>query len=227
MHAGNAGMGKLERRYGVASAIKAVVFDLGGVLIDWNPLYLYRRLLPDEETARRFLAEVCTPDWNGQFDAGRPFADGVAELAGQHPHHAELISAFHTRWPEMLGGAIDGTVEILAQLHRDGVPLHAISNWSAETFPVAVERYPFLSLFDVVIVSGERKIAKPDPAIFELFLEEAGLQAKDCVFIDDNADNIDTASRLGFHAIRFRDPATLRETLQSLGVLGSWPRVDR
>ncbi|MGJ4858456.1 HAD-IA family hydrolase [Labrys sp. La1] len=204
----------------MANPIKAVVFDLGGVLIDWNPLYLYRRLLPDEERARRFLAEVCTPAWNGQFDAGKPFAEGVAELSAQFPHHGELISAFHTRWSEMLGGAIEGTVAILEELRRQDVALHAISNWSSETFPIAAERYAFLSHFEVLIVSGERKLAKPDPAIFELFLREAGLPASACVFIDDNAENIATASHLGFKAIRFSDPEALRRDLGTLGLLG-------
>ncbi|MFT4130147.1 HAD family hydrolase [Labrys sp. (in: a-proteobacteria)] len=205
----------------MADPIKAVVFDLGGVLIDWNPLYLYRQLLPDEESARRFLAEVCTPAWNGQFDAGKPFAEGVAELSGEFPHHGELISAFHTRWSEMLGGAIEGTVAILEELRREEVALHAISNWSSETFPIAAERYAFLSHFEVLIVSGERKLAKPDPAIFELFLQETSLSPRDCVFIDDNAENIATASRLGFKAIRFRDPETLRRDLGELGLLNS------
>lgn len=207
----------------VADPVKAVVFDLGGVLIDWNPLYLYRQLLPDEESARRFLAEVCTPAWNGQFDAGKPFAEGVAELSAEFPHHGELISAFHTRWPEMLGGAIEGTVAILEELRREPVALHAISNWSAETFPFAAERFGFLGHFEVLVVSGERKLAKPDPAIFELFLREAGLPASACVFIDDNADNIATASRLGFKALRFRDPETLRRDLGELGLLRVQP----
>ncbi|WP_245443257.1 HAD family hydrolase [Labrys okinawensis] len=209
----------------MADSIEAVVFDLGGVLIDWNPLYLYRRLLPDEEAARRFLAEVCTPAWNGQFDAGKPFAEGVAELSAEFPHHGELISAFHTRWPEMLGGAIEGTVAILEELRRAEVALHAISNWSSETFPIAAERYAFLSYFEVLIVSGERKLAKPDPAIFELFLQETGLSATACVFIDDNAENIATASRLGFKAIRFRDPETLRRDLGALGLLSAQSAV--
>ncbi|WP_348535996.1 HAD family phosphatase [Labrys sp. LIt4] len=209
----------------MADSIEAVVFDLGGVLIDWNPLYLYRRLLPDEEAARRFLAEVCTPAWNGQFDAGKPFAEGVAELSAEFPHHGELISAFHTRWPEMLGGAIEGTVAILEELRRAEVALHAISNWSSETFPIAAERYAFLSYFEVLIVSGERKLAKPDPAIFELFLQETGLSATACVFIDDNAENIAAASRLGFKAIRFRDPETLRRDLGALGLLSAQSAV--
>jgi len=203
----------------VANPIKAVVFDLGGVLIDWNPLHLYRKMLPDEESAQRFIAEICTPDWNRQMDAGRPFADCVAELVDLHPGQEELIAAFHKRWPEMLGGPIEGTVEILEALRKDGVTLHAITNWSAETFPIGVERYPFLGFFDVRIVSGEHRLAKPDPAIFELFLRESGLKAPDCVFIDDNSDNIDTASRLGFHAIHFQNPDRLADELRSLGLL--------
>ncbi|CAM5775304.1 hydrolase [Labrys miyagiensis] len=201
------------------SSIKAVVFDLGGVLIDWNPLYLYRQLIPDEVEAQRFLADICTPEWNRQMDAGRPFAEAVSELSGLYPHHEALISAFHTRWPDMLGGVIEGTVAILDQLHREGVALHAISNWSAETFPIARERYPFLAHFGVLIVSGERKLAKPDPAIFELFLAESGLEANACVFIDDNADNIATAAALGFRAVHFHDPSSLAARLREFGLL--------
>lgn len=209
----------------MSESIKAVVFDLGGVLIDWNPLYLYRKLLPDEDAARKFLAEICTPAWNGQFDAGKPFAQGVAELSARHPQHDALIAAFHARWPEMLGGPIEDTVAILEELRQSGMALHAISNWSAETFPHALERFAFLSHFEVTIVSGEHKLAKPDPAIFELFLRQAGLPAGACVFIDDNADNVAVAASLGFQAVRFHDADGLRRDLQTLGLLSAQPAL--
>ena len=136
-------------------AVKAAVFDLGGVLIDWDPRYLYQKLLADEEV-EEFLATVCTPEWNAEQDRGRPFAEGVAELVERHPAHAAAIAAYHERWPEMLGGDIPGAVELLAELRATGLPLYALTNWSAETFVVARERFAFLDWFDGLLVSGER-----------------------------------------------------------------------
>ena len=158
-------------------AVKAAVFDLGGVLIDWDPRYLYRKLLADEGEVEEFLATVCTPEWNAEQDRGRPFAEGVAELVERHPAHAAAIAAFHERWPEMLGGDIPGAVELLAELRATGLPLYALTNWSAETFVVARERFAFLDWFDGLLVSGEERIIKPDPAIFELLLDRFGLDA--------------------------------------------------
>ena len=121
-----------------------VIFDLGGVLIDWNPRYLYRKLMPDEASIEAFLANVATGSWNARQDAGRPFAEGVAILSEQYPEHADLISAFHTRWIEMIGGPIEDTVTILAELRDAGVPLYALTNWSAETFPLVRPTFDFL-----------------------------------------------------------------------------------
>jgi 2-haloacid dehalogenase len=199
--------------------IEAVVFDVGGVLIDWNPLYLYRQLLPSEAAAQRFVQEVCTSEWNRGFDEGRPMAEGITELIERHPEHRDLISAYQLRGPEMLGGALDGTVEILGELRRNKTPLHAISNWSGETFPIARERFPFLSWFDVVVVSGDRKMAKPDPRVFQLLLAEASLEPQSCVFIDDNLENIAAAGKLGFRTIHFQDPDALRDELVRLNLL--------
>ena len=156
-------------------AVKAAVFDLGGVLIDWDPRYLYRKLLADEAAVEEFLATVCTPEWNAEQDRGRPFAEGVAELVERHPAHAAAIAAYHERWPEMLGGDIPGAVELLAELRATGVPLYALTNWSAETFVLARERFEFLDWFDGLLVSGEERMIKPDPAIFELLLDRFGL----------------------------------------------------
>lgn len=196
-----------------------VVFDLGGVLIDWNPAYLYRKLLPDDAAVSAFLAEVCTSTWNEQFDGGKPFAEGVAELSQLHPQHGPLIEAYFERWPEMLGGPISGTVALLERLKAGGVPVHAISNWSAETFPRAQALYPFLGGFDVLVVSGREKLIKPHRPIFDLFLERAGVAASDCLFIDDNAANIATAASLGFHTEHFRHPDALEARLVSFGLL--------
>ena len=196
-----------------------VVFDIGGVLIDWNPAYLYRKLLPDDATVSKFLAEVCTSAWNEQFDAGMLFADGIAELSARCPEHAELIEAYWSRWHEMLGGEVEGTPQILARLKSAGVPVHAISNWSAETFPRAQSMFPFLNDFDVLVVSGRERLVKPDSAIFDLFLKRADARAEDCIFIDDNPANIAAASRLGFQTEHFQTAARLELRLTALGVL--------
>lgn len=196
-----------------------VVFDIGGVLIDWNPAYLYRKLLPDEGSVARFLAEVCTSSWNEQFDAGTLFAEGIAERSARFPEHAELIEAYWSRWHEMLGGEVEGTSQVLARLKAAGVPVHAISNWSAETFPRAEAIFPFLGDFDVLVVSGRERLIKPHAGIFDLFLERANVRAQDCIFIDDNLANIAAASRLGFQTEHFQTAAALERRLSTLGIL--------
>lgn len=201
--------------------LKAVVFDLGGVLIDWDPRYLYRKLLDDEAAVEEFLATVCTPAWNAEQDRGRPFAEGVAELVERHPVHAAAITAYHERWPEMLGGAVGGTVEVLAELRAVGVPVYALTNWSAETFGIARERFEFLEWFDGVLVSGEERMIKPDPAIFRLLLDRFGLDPGATFYIDDSPANVAAADRLGFDAVRFTSPAQLRRDLEARGLLSA------
>ena len=201
--------------------LKAVVFDLGGVLIDWDPRYLYRKLLDDEAAVEEFLATVCTPAWNAEQDRGRPFADGVAELVARHPAHTAAITAFHERWAEMLGGAVGGTVEVLAELRAAGVPVYALTNWSAETFGIARERFEFLEWFDGVLVSGEERMIKPDPAIFRLLLDRFGLDPGATFYIDDSPANVAAADRLGFDAVRFTSPAQLRRDLEARGLLSA------
>jgi len=198
---------------------KAVVFDLGGVLIDWDPRYLYRKLLADEAAVEEFLATVCTPEWDTEQDRGRPFAEGVAELVERYPAHAAAITAYHERWPEMLGGDISGTVELLAELRAAGVPLYALTNWSAETFGIARERFQFLDWFDGVLVSGEERMIKPDPAIFQLMVERFGLDPGSTFYVDDSAANVEAAGRLGFDAARFTSPGQLRRDLAARRLL--------
>ncbi len=199
---------------------RAVVFDLGGVLIDWNPRYLYRKLFAGDEAAMEsFLATVCTVEWNERQDAGRSFADAVAELAPHHPGKLELIEAFGRRFGEMIPGAIEGTVDILADLRRAGVPRYALTNWSAETFPPQRARFEFLSWFDGIVVSGEEGVIKPDPAIFRILLERYGIAPDEAIFIDDNPRNAATAAALGIHGIHFRSPELLRRELQAIGIL--------
>jgi 2-haloacid dehalogenase len=193
--------------------IKAVVFDLGGVLIDWDPRYLYRKLLADEAAVEEFLATVCTPEWNAEQDRGRPFAEGVAELVERHPAHAAAITAYSERWPEMLAGEIGGSVEVLAELRAAGMPLYALTNWSAETFVVARERFAFLEWFDGVLVSGEERMIKPDPRFFNLLLDRFGLAPEATFYVDDSGANVAAARRLGLDAVRFTGPGQLRREL--------------
>jgi 2-haloacid dehalogenase len=200
-------------------ATKAAVFDLGGVLIDWDPRYLYRKLLADEAAVEEFLATVCTPEWNAEQDRGRPFAEGVAELVERHPVHAAAITAYHERWTEMLGGDIAGTVELLDELRDTGVPLYALTNWSAETFGIARERFGFLEWFDGVLVSGEERMVKPDPAIFQLLLDRFGLDPGAAFYVDDSPANVAAAGELGFDAVRFTGPEQLRRDLEARGLL--------
>jgi 2-haloacid dehalogenase len=198
----------------------AVVFDIGGVLLDWDPRYLYRTLFDDEAAMERFLAEVCTPDWNTALDAGRPFAEAVAELSGMFPGQRELIGAYDTRWPEMVRGSIEDSVAILAELCERRVPVYALSNWSAEKFRLMRDRHEFLGWFDGLVISGEVHMVKPDPQIFEHLLSTFALTPSQTVFIDDNAANVDAAGALGMTAIRFTSPPDLRRELESLGLLG-------
>ena len=199
--------------------INTVIFDLGGVLLDWNPRYLYRKLLPDERAVETFLADVCTQDWNEQQDAGRSIAEANAELIARFPEQEALIAAYYARFDEMLAGAIEGTVDILEHLHQRGDHnLLALTNFSAETFPIARARFPFLERFADILVSGEVGTKKPDPAIFDMLLSRHGLQPCEAVFIDDAAHNIAAAGELGLRAVHFRAPDQLREDLRALGV---------
>jgi 2-haloacid dehalogenase len=205
------------------STITAVVFDLGGVLIDWDPRYLYRELIEDEEEMEQFLATVTTPEWNRAQDAGRPWAEAVEELARHHPERRELIEAYWLRWHETLGDAIQPTVEVLEELRGTGIRLFALTNWSGETFPVARPRYPFLEWFEGIVVSGDERLIKPDPAIFRVLVDRYELEPTTTLFIDDQPDNVAAARDLGFEAVRFVDAETLRGDLRRLGLLAANP----
>jgi 2-haloacid dehalogenase len=196
-----------------------VVFDLGGVLIDWNPRHLYSRLFDDAAAMERFLAEVCSGPWNAWQDAGRPFAEAVEILAARHPEQRELIAAYWERWPEMVSGAIEGSVELLAELREAGHELHALTNWSAETFALTRPRFPFLEWFETTVVSAEVGLIKPDPRIFAHLLERIGRRPQECVYIDDSRPNVVMAEYLGFDAIPFRDAAELRADLARRGLI--------
>ncbi|HEY6956271.1 MAG TPA: HAD family phosphatase [Flavisolibacter sp.] len=200
--------------------IDAIIFDLGGVLIDWNPAYVYDKMFTSEEQKRLFFEKICTPDWNEQQDAGRSLKEATDELLEKHPDWKEYIEAYYGRWEEMLGGPIHGTVEIFKQLKASGkYKLYALTNWSAETFPVALERYDFLHWFDGRVVSGEEKMRKPFPEFYQLLLDRFQLTAEETLFIDDNLRNEQAAKEIGLQTVHFKSPAQLKEDLVQLGIL--------
>jgi 2-haloacid dehalogenase len=200
--------------------IQAVVYDFGGVLFDWNPRHLYRKLFDgDEAGMERFLNEVTTPEWNLAQDAGRPWHEAVDLLVAANPTQAELIRAFHLRWEETLAGLIDGSLAVLTELKEAGTKLYGLTNWSQETFPVARARYPWLAWFDGIVVSGEEKLVKPDPRLFQVLLDRYRLDPTRLAYIDDSLANVDAATKLGMHAIHFTDAANLRSELARLELL--------
>ena len=203
-----------------------VVYDLGGVLIDWNPRHLYRKLIEDETTMEWFLAEVCHTAWNEEQDRGRSFAAAIEEAAARHPEYRPLIEAYFERWAEMMAGEIEGAVAILEELRTSGHELHALTNWSAETFPHARERFAFLDWFESILVSADVGLIKPDPAIFRLLLQRIGRTPAECIYIDDNPKNVASAAALGLDAIAFQGAAELRAELEGRGLLdGTGERV--
>jgi 2-haloacid dehalogenase len=200
-------------------AIAAVVFDIGGVLLDWDPRHLYRKVFEDDEAMEQFLSRICTPEWHEPHDRGESTAASCARLAEAHPEHAEEIWAWMTRGEEMVAGAIEQTVDILTELSRAGVACYALSNMEAETFPLRLERFAFLGLFDGIVISGLEGMAKPDRAIFELLLERFGLDPGSTLFVDDNVANLEAAFSLGMSTVHFRSPEGLRRSLQAVDLL--------
>ena len=197
------------------------VFDLGGVLIDWDPRYLYRQLFEDPDEMESFLAEVTTAEWNAHQDAGRSWAEAIELLAAEHPERRDLIEAFHRRWPEMLAGAIPGTVGLLDELRASGVRLLALSNWSAELFPIAQEQFDFLDWFEGIVISGTVGVNKPDARIFEHLIERFAVDVSASLFIDDSSANVRAARALGFVAVQFTEAMALRAELVRLGLLAA------
>ena len=200
--------------------IDTIIFDLGGVLIDWNPKYVYRDVFNgDESKVDWFLTTICTMEWNEEHDAGRLIEDGNKLLIEKFPEHERLIRTYYERWHEMLGGPIQEGVEILNQLKKANKhQLYALTNWSAETFPVAIERYDFLQHFNGIVVSGSEKTRKPFKPIYEIILNRYNLKPERAVFIDDNPLNVAGARALGIHAIQFKNSQQLTNELNHLGV---------
>jgi 2-haloacid dehalogenase len=205
---------------GFSNSNTAIIFDFGGVLIDWNPRHLYRKLAAGDDAAvERFFAEVGFFAWNLEQDRGRPFKIAVTELSARFPRYAEWIRAYDERWEESIGGFIQPTVDILCKLKQKGHPLYALSNWSEEKFQLVRAKYEFFSWFDAILVSGEARMVKPDPGIFTLFLEKIGRKAGECLFIDDSEHNIKAATELGFRAIHFQTTEQLKTELQDKKLL--------
>ncbi|BCL77277.1 hydrolase [Jeongeupia sp. HS-3] len=204
--------------------LRAVVFDFGGVLFDWNPDYLYRKLIPDAAERRWFLEHVCNPAWNLQQDGGRPFSEANAALIAEHPQHEAHIRAFSERWPETLNGTLADGVALMEALEAAGVPLYGLTNWSAETFPYAWQHYPLLQRFRDIVVSGRLKLIKPDPAIYAemhacIKRDLPDVETAELAFIDDSQKNADAATALGWHGIHHTSAAHTAEQLRRLGLV--------
>ena len=200
--------------------INTIIFDLGAVLIDWNPRYMYRNIFSDENEMEHFLTNITTSDWNEEQDAGRSLQEGTEFLVNKHPEHEENIRAFYGRWTEMLGEPLHDVVEIFRQLKACGkYKIYALTNWSAETFPVALERFEFLNWFDGIVVSGTEKMRKPTPEFYHILLDRYQVKADEAVFIDDNHRNILAAEKIGIHCIHFTSAEQLEKELGTLGIL--------
>lgn len=200
--------------------INTIIFDLGAVLIDWNPHYVYKTIFDDEQEMHNFLANVCTSDWNEEQDAGRPLQEGTDLLVARFPEHEANIRAFYGRWIEMLGEPFHDTVEIFKQLKASNkYKIYALTNWSAETFPFAQARFDFLNWFDGVVVSGAEKMRKPAPEFYQILLDRYNVNPAEALFIDDNYRNVLAAEKMGIKSIHFKSAAELSDELTQLSIL--------
>jgi len=200
--------------------LDTIIFDLGGVLIDWNPEYVFRTVIPEDDRRAFFFANICTSDWNVEQDAGRTLQEGTDLLVAQWPEWESEIRTFYGRWEDMLGGPIPETVELFRALKEQGTHrLLALTNWSHETFPVALERYDFLHWFEGIVVSGEEKTRKPFADIYKILLERYSVEPERAVFIDDNLHNVKAAESLGIQGVHFQSVDDLREKLREYAVI--------
>ena len=203
----------------MSTPITAVIFDFGGVLIEWDPRNLYRRYFDDAESMEQFLTEIDFMEWNLLQDKGRPFAEGVAELSARFPHRTQLIHAYHEHWEESIGQPIAPVIGILQRIKQAGWPVYGLSNWSMETFPIIRRKHNFFDLLDDYLLSGQVNLVKPDPAIFQQMLDKIGRKPAECVFIDDNPANVQASRALGILTIHYQSPEQLETELQQLGIL--------
>lgn len=201
--------------------VKNIIFDLGGVLIDWNPEYVYLDAFKgNRKKMEKFFDEVCTFDWNENQDAGYPLANATEDRIALFPEQADLIRMYYGRWEEMLRGSISGTVSILKKIvSNNDYRVFALTNWSAETFPIALKRFDFLHWFEGIVVSGTEKTRKPFPEIYETTLERYDLKACESIFIDDNERNVAAANQLGIQTIKFLNPHQLEKDLKTKEIL--------
>ena len=198
--------------------IKNIIFDFGGVLIDWNPEYLFRKEFERESDMNYFLENICTSEWNIQQDAGRPLSEATETLQKEHPEYKELIGMYYGRWEEMLGGVIEDSVRVLYLL-KDKYPIYGLTNWSAETITIAYRRYDFFNYLEGIVVSGEEELIKPDPKLYQVLLNRYRLKTNETLFIDDNIHNIETAQEMGFHTIHFTENMDLEKEVKEMGLL--------
>ncbi|MDQ6844516.1 MAG: HAD family phosphatase [Bacteroidota bacterium] len=200
--------------------ITTIIFDLGGVLIDWNPRYVYRDIFENEEKIDWFFENICTSDWNEKQDAGRSLKEATEELVAKHPEYENEVRAYYGRWEEMLGGPIHETVEVLHSLKEtERFKMYALTNWSAETFPVALERYDFLKWFDGIVMSGEEKTRKPFADIYNTLLKRFEIKPSEALFIDDSLRNVKGAEAVGINGIHFQSAEQLVKKLKEMDVL--------
>ena len=199
--------------------ITTIIFDLGGVLVDWNPEYVFlKEFKGDRKKMKWFLENICTMDWNEQMDAGKLIKDATNEKIKEFPQHEQLIRMYYDKWENMLKGEISDTVNILKALHSTDYKLFALTNWSAETFPVAIKRFDFLKLFDGIVVSGQIKMLKPEKEIYEYILNKYKLKSSECIFIDDRLLNVKGAELVGMHGIKFDTSQQMKSELKKYNI---------
>ena len=200
-------------------AVTTIIFDFGAVLVDWNPHRMLDKYFGSVEKADWFIKNVCTSEWNTEMDGGKPFAQGIAERSAIYPEYAADIQAYYDRWIEMIGGEIPGMREMVAELKEKGYKLYGLTNWSAEAFCLVRNEFPVFGLLDGMLVSGEEHLLKPSPEIFQRLVDRFGLTPSECLFIDDNAANVEGSIAFGIPAIRFFGVDSLREDLRERGII--------
>lgn len=199
--------------------IQNIIFDFGGVLVDWNPHYLFDKYFNDINEANYFVENVCTTEWNAEMDGGKPFAQAVKERSAMFPKYAEALKLYQTNWMDTMGEEIPEMYDLIKSLKANGFPvIYGLTNWSAETFPTVQKTYRIFSLIDKIVVSGEVKQLKPNPEIFHTLLNKYNLKAEESLFIDDNLKNVEGAKAVGINAIRFENAIKLKEDLKALNI---------
>lgn len=199
--------------------IENIIFDFGGVVMDWNPRYFFKDYFNDDEKMEFFLKNIATDEWNAEQDRGRSLAEGTEILVAKHPEWEKEIRAYYDNWTTMLKSDIPENVAVLRKLENTKYELFGLTNWSAETFPYALEHYDFFKIFEgKIVVSGTEKLIKPNPEIWEVLLERFGIKAEESVFIDDNFKNIEMAKKIGFICIHIKEDTDLEQELRNLGV---------